>query len=188
MSVTRGTTMCFARCKRPPLGVRDDELERGDRQALTDAGSFVDFAIGSRLERHFLHDLAHVVRNLDAQTSGTLRPRFLPGDRHGVLACRRVVRADLRADAILERRDDFAARRVVFRVRGEHQHHVEFQADGVALDLDVAFLKDVEQTHLDFAREIRQLVDRENPAIGPRKQPVVHGQLVGEVQARPVLP
>ena len=93
------------------------------------------------------------------------------------------MRADLGADAILERRDDLAARGVVLGVRGEHEHHVELQADRVALNLDVAFLQDVEQADLDLAGEIGQLVDGEDAAIGARQQAVVHRQLVGEVQA-----
>jgi hypothetical protein len=38
------------------------------------------------------------------------------------------VRHDLGADAIFQRRDDLAAGGVVFRVRREHEHHVQ-QAD-----------------------------------------------------------
>ena len=95
---------------------------------------------------------------------------------------RRIVRADLRADAILQRRDDLAARGVVLGVGAEDQQHVERQPDRIALDLDVPFLEDVEQADLDLAGEIRQLVDREDAAVRPRQQPVVHRQLVGELQ------
>jgi hypothetical protein len=59
--------------------------------------------------------------------------------------------------------------------------HVERQPDRIALDLDVAFLQDVEQADLDLAGEIGQLVDREDAAVGARQQPVVHRQLVGEL-------
>ena len=55
----------FAVGERAALRIRDDQLERRDRQALADAGSLVDLAIGARLKRHFLDDLAHVVRDLD---------------------------------------------------------------------------------------------------------------------------
>ena len=61
--------------------------------------------------------------------------------------------------------------------------HVERQAHRVALDLDVAFLQDVEQADLDLAGEIGQLVDGEDAAVGARQQAVVHRQLVGELQA-----
>ena len=93
------------------------------------------------------------------------------------------MRADLRADAVLQRRDDLAARRVVLGVGAEHQQHVERQPDRVAFDLHVPFLEDVEQAHLDLAGEVRQLVDREDPAVGPRQQPVVHRQLVRQLEA-----
>ena len=89
-------------------------------------------------------------------------PGFLRGDRHRLLAAGHVVRADLGADAILERRDDLAARRVVLGVGGEEHHDVERQPDREAFDLDVALLQDVEQADLDLAGEIGQLVDRED--------------------------
>ncbi len=94
-----------------------------------------------------------------------------------------VVGADLRADAVLERRDDLAARRVVLRIGAEDQHDIERQPHGVAFDLDVAFLKDIEEADLHLAGQIGQLVDREHAAVRARQQPVVHGQLVGELQA-----
>ena len=111
-----------------------------------------------------------------------MQPRFLRGDRHRVVAGRGIVRADLGADAILQRRDDLAARGVVLGVRAEDQQHVEPQPDRVALDLDVPFLQDVEQADLDLAGEVGQLVDREDAAVRPRQQAVVHRQLVGELQ------
>ena len=92
-----------------------------------------------------------------------------------------IVGADLAADAVLERRDDLAARGVVFRIGGEDEQQVERQADRVALNLHVAFLHDVEQADLDLAGEIGQFVDGEDAAIGARQQAVVHGQLVGDV-------
>ena len=55
--------------QRAPLGVGDDELERRDRQPLADAGPLVDLAIGARLERDLLDDLADVVRDLDASAA-----------------------------------------------------------------------------------------------------------------------
>ena len=91
-----------------------------------------------------------------------------------------IVRANFRADAVFQRRDDFAARGVVFRVGAEDQGHVERQADGISLNLNIAFLHDVEQAHLNFSREVRQFVDGENAAIGARQQPVVHGEFAAE--------
>ncbi len=92
--------------------------------------------------------------------------------------------ADLGSDAILQRRDDLAARGVVLRVGREDEHHVELQPDGVTLDLDVALLKDVEEAHLDLSGEIRQFVDREDTPVGARQQAVVHRELVGEIEPR----
>ena len=172
----------FAVGERAPLGVRDDGLEHADRQALADARALVDLALVARLERDLLDDLAHERRHLDAAP---------PRSTHAscaVIAMRvgaalHVVRADLGADAVLERRDDLAARGVVLGVGGEGDQHVERQADRVALDLDVAFLQDVEQADLDLAGEVGQLVDREDAAIGARQQAEVHRQLAAELQA-----
>ena len=90
----------------------------------------------------------------------------------------RVVREDLAPDPVLERRDDLAARGVVLRVCGKDEQHVQGEADGVAFDLDVAFLHDVEQPHLDLAGEVGQLVDGEDAAVRARQQSVVDGELV----------
>ena len=111
-----------------------------------------------------------------------IEPCFLRGDLHGVLAARRVVRADLGADAILQRGDDLASRRVVLRVCREDHQQVERQADGVSLDLDVAFLEDVEQADLNLAREVGQLVDAEDAAVGTRQEAVMNRELVGQLQ------
>jgi hypothetical protein len=58
---------------------------------------------------------------------------------------------------------------------------VERQAHGVTLNLHVAFLHDVEQTHLDLAGQVGQFVDGEDAAVGARQQSVMHGQFVGDV-------
>ncbi len=78
------------------------------------------------------------------------------------------MRADLAADAVLERRDDLAARGVIFGVGRENQHQVERQADRVAFDLDVPFLHDVEQPNLNLPRQVRQFIDGENSTVGAR--------------------
>ena len=90
----------------------------------------------------------------------------------------RVVRPDLRPEAVLERRDDPAAARVVLGVRAGDDEQVERQAQRVAADLDVALLEDVEQADLDPLGEVGQLVDREDAAVGARDQAVVDRQLV----------
>ena len=93
------------------------------------------------------------------------------------------MRADFRADAVLERRDDLAARRVVLGVGGECDQDVQRQPHRVALNLHVAFLQDVEQADLDLAGQVGQLVDGEDAAIGARQQAEVDRQLVAELQA-----
>jgi hypothetical protein len=93
------------------------------------------------------------------------------------------VGAHLAADAVLERGDDLAARRVVLRVRREHHRHVDRQPHRVTLDLDVTLLEDVEQAHLDAPRQVGQLVEREDAAVRARQQAVVHGELAREVEA-----
>src|SRR5205823_7017830 len=62
---------------------------------------------------------------------------------------------------------------------------VEVQAHRIAFDLDVAFLHDVEQSHLDLPGEIGQLVEGEHAAVRPWQQPEMHRQLVGEEVAAP---
>ena len=60
--------------------------------------------------------------------------------------------------------------------------HIQPQAHRIALDLDVAFLQDVEQSHLDLAGQVGQLVDGEDAAVCPRQQAVVHRQVVAKLQ------
>ncbi len=92
---------------------------------------------------------------------------------------------DLGSDAVLERRDDLAPRRVVLRIRRKDQGDVEVQAYGVAFDLDVAFLHDVEEAHLNLARQVGQLVDGEDAAIGARQQAEMHRELVRQEMPAP---
>ena len=100
-----------------------------------------------------------------------------------MLDVERVVRADLGAEAVLQRRDDAAAVRVVLGVRRRDEHDVEREPDLVAPDLDVALLEHVQQADLDALGEVGQLVDREDAAVRARHEPVVDRELVGEVAA-----
>ena len=87
--------------QRAPLGVRDHELQRRDRQALADARPLVDLAVGARLERDLFDDFPDVGRNLNRRppvrsvhaSCIVMAMRVLPRGR--------VVRADLRSDAVL---------------------------------------------------------------------------------------
>src|SRR5713101_7441342 len=91
--------------------------------------------------------------------------------------------ANFGAATILKRRDDLAARRIVFGIRGEDEEHVERQPQRVALNLNVAFLHNIEEANLDFAGKIGEFVDGENAAIGAGQQTVVNGEFVGKVAA-----
>ena len=91
--------------------------------------------------------------------------------------------ADLRAEAVLQRRDDPAAVRVVLRVGRREEDQVEREADLVAAHLDVALLEHVEQADLDALGEVGQLVDGEDAAVGARDEAVVERELVGQVAA-----
>ena len=114
--------------------------------------------------------------------AGERRP-LLEHDRDLVLDRARIVRPDLRAEAVLERRDDPAAAGVVLRVGAGDDEQVERQAQRVAAHLDVALLEDVEQADLDALGEVGQLVDREDAAVGARDEAVVDGRRVGQVAA-----
>jgi hypothetical protein len=51
------------------------------------------------------------------------------------------------------------------------------------LAVNIALLKDVEQTDLNFPCQIRQFVDGEESPVGAGYETEVHGQLAGELQA-----
>ena len=128
-------------------------------------------------------DLLHVRRRRVLEAGGGELRQLGFHDRDLVLEPPRIVRADLGAEAVLEGRDDPAAVGVVLRVRAGDHVHVDRQADLVAADLDVALLHDVEQADLDALGQVRKLVDREEPAVGPRHEPVMDGQLVAKIAA-----
>ncbi len=77
----------------------------------------------------------------------------------------RIMRADLRADAVLERGDDLSASGIVLRVCAEDDGHIERKTYRVALNLHVAFLHDVEERDLDLTGEIGNLIDGEDATV-----------------------
>src|SRR5690348_4488204 len=162
------------------FGAADRIFEAGNRQALADAGAAVDAFVFAGLKGDFFDYFANVLRNFNV-AAVAMRPGFLRGDSNSFADGRGVVGANFRADAIFERRDDFAARGVILGVRGEDEQHVERQADRVTFYLNVALLHDVEQADLNFSSEIGQFVDGENAAIGAREQAIVNGEFVGEI-------
>ncbi len=110
------------------------------------------------------------------------------GDEIGFLAdqvdlgvdLQRVVRAHLGAEAVLERRDDAAAVRVVLGVRGRDEEYVERQPQRVAADLDVALLHHVQQRDLNAFGQVRQLVDGDDAAVRAGHQTEVDRLRVAE--------
>ena len=179
----RGTTTCSParRPRRKALAPSTSTLLT-DRRTLTPLRWLTwVLAAGQLAERG--DDLLHVVGQVHGDVADRAGPRLLAHDGHLGLDVERVVRADLAAEAILQRRDDAAAVGVVLRVGAGDQHHVERQADLVAAHLHVALFEHVEQTDLDALGEVGDLVDGEDAAVGARHQPVVQRQLVAEVAA-----
>src|ERR1700687_3238249 len=90
---------------------------------------------------------------------------------------------DLGADAVFQRSDDFSARGVILGIGGENEENIEREAQGITLNLNVAFLHDVEEPDLNFSGEVGELIDSKDAAIGTREKAVVDGELIGEVAA-----
>ena len=147
---------------------------------MGDAGTLVDFFVFAGGEGDLLDDLADVVGDFDVG-GGAGGPGFLGGDGEALFDGLGVVGADFGADAVFEGGDDFAAGGVVLGIGGEDDGDVEGESDGVALNLDVAFLHDVEEGDLDLAGEVGDFVDSEDAAVGAREEAVVHGELGAEV-------
>jgi hypothetical protein len=173
------------------LSEADGPLERAGEQVLVvadrhphrDPGALADLGgapgqVGD-LGHQLLHELG--AAGLHARV-GVGRPLRLH-DRDLVLDLARVVGADLGAEAVLERGDDAAAVGVVLRVRARHHVEGDGQPHLVAADLHVALRHDVEEAHLDALGQVGQLVEREDAAVGAGQEPVVDGQLVGEIAA-----
>ena len=90
---------------------------------------------------------------------------------------------NLGAIAVFERGNDAAPVGVVLRVGGGDDEHIQGHTDAVALDLDIAFLHQVEQADLDALGQVGEFVDAENAAVGAGDEAVVDGGFVGEVAA-----
>src|ERR1700730_14889185 len=165
------------------LGVADDAFQRGDREPLAYARATIYALVFACLEGDFLDNLAQISGHIDLASGIAAHPRFLRRDGHPFFESRWIVRANLCADAVLERSDDFSARGVILRIRGKHQQHIERQPQRIALNLNVAFLHYVKQADLNLSGQVGQLVDGKNAAVCARQQAIVDGQLVREVAA-----
>ena len=129
------------------------------------------------------HDLGHVLGDLEPDARGVEDAGLLFDDRELGVEVLRVVSADARPEPVLQRGDDPSPVRVVLRVGRGHEQDVEREAHLVATDLDVALLEHVEQADLDALGQVRELVDGEDPPVRAGNEPVVQGELVGEVAA-----
>ena len=86
------------------------------------------------------------------------------------------MRADHRADAVFEGRDDPPAVGVVFRVGRKDHREIEVEPHRVAPDLHVALFQDVEEPDLNLGGQVGELVDAENAAVGSGNQAEMHRQ------------
>src|SRR3954470_10064196 len=116
---------------RPVQGRGGDRLRPGDREARTDTRALVHGGGLAQVAGEAGEDLDEVVRYLGDELG------LLADDRHLVLELGRVVRADLGAEAVLERGDDATAVGVVLGVGARHDESVERKPQHVATDLDV---------------------------------------------------
>ncbi len=125
-------------------------------------------------------DLFHEGRKDQLEILGHRMPLGLH-DLHLFADAQRVVRAHLRTETVLQRRDDAPARRVVLGVRACDHEQVKRKSHAVSADLHVLLFHDVEQPDLDALGEVGQFVDAEDSAVGPRQESVVDRQLVREI-------
>src|SRR6266852_2455388 len=165
--------------QRATLGIGNYVFRGRDGKPLAHSGALVDLLVLARDESDALDHFLYILRNMQSDAL-TLNPRFLRGDGNSFFDGRRIMRADFRSDAVFERRDDLAARRVVLGVGAEDDGDVERQPNRVALNLDVAFLHDVEQADLNLSREVGEFVDSKDAAVGAGQQSIVDGEFAGE--------
>src|SRR5215467_13629775 len=92
---------------------------------------------------------------------------------------------NLGPDSVLQRSNNLASSGIVLGISRKNKHHIQRQADRIALNLNVALLHDIEQPYLDLSRKIGQFVDREDPAIRTRKKSVMNRELVGKQVSAP---
>src|SRR5438094_1472848 len=164
---------------RAPLVVRNYVFYARNRKPLAYARTLVDFLVFASGERDALDHLLHILRNVQLVASAP-GACLLRSNRNAFVERSRIVRANFRTNAVFQRRNDLPTRGVVLRIGAEYKGNVKRQAHRISLNLHITFLHDVEQTHLNFAGEIGQLIDGKNASIGARQQPVVHRQFAAE--------
>src|SRR5437879_5242978 len=173
----------FAIARGALLGAADETLQSRDGQALADAGAAIHALVLARLESDFFHHLPEIRWHFNLLAGIAAHPGFLRGDGHSFFDGSRVVRANFGADAVFERGDNFSTGGVILRVRGKDDEHVERQPQRIALNLNVAFLHDVEEADLNFSGQVGQFVDGEDAAVGAREKAIVDREFVRQVAA-----
>ena len=132
--------------------------------------------------QHLGHEARHDhERQAGSAGRGQRGGALLLEDRDLLLGRDGVVRADLGAEAVLERGDDATAVGVVLGVGGRDHQQVQRQAQRVAAHLHVALLHHVQQRDLDALGQVGELVDRDDPAVVARDEAVVDRELVGQM-------
>src|SRR6266576_2393315 len=169
--------------QRATHGVRCEVLVVRDGYSDADARTLVDLRAAARQLRHLGDDLLHEVWHHDREVAVLERGTLLLHDADLVIEVARVVRADLRPETVLKRRDDAPAVRVILGIGAGDDVDVDRQAQLEAAHLHVALLDQVQQADLDPLGEVGQLVDGEDAAIRARDETVMDGQLIGQVLA-----
>ncbi|BDZ58001.1 hypothetical protein GCM10025872_16580 [Barrientosiimonas endolithica] len=129
-----------------------------------DAGSLVDRRGFAQRPGEPGEDLEQLVGHVGHEV------RLLAQHCDLVLKLARVVRADLGAEPVLQRRDDAPAVGVVLGVGAGHDQDVERQPQHVPADLDVPLLHHVEHRDLDALGEVGKLVDGDDAAVAARDE------------------
>src|SRR5439155_24312736 len=111
----------LTRDERAALRIAEDVFQTRNRKSLADARSFVDPLVGSCLESNRFDNLFNELRHENLPFRIPANPGFLFGDRNAMLERPGIMRLDFRSDPVLQRGDDLAAGRVVFRIRGKYQ-------------------------------------------------------------------
>lgn len=141
------------------------------RQSHAHTAALAHVGVGACEVADLGDDFFHECGELHAHVADGGIARFLPNDLHFGRHFKRIVRADLAAEPVFQRRDDAAAIRVVLGVRRCDEQHVERQANLVAAHLHVAFFEHVQKSDLDALGEVGQFVDGEDAAVRARHEP-----------------
>src|SRR5579885_2260890 len=146
-------------------GVAQHVLIVRDRDAHAHTGALADIVTLARQVRDLRDDLFHELRHDHLQPIAVEVAALCLHNLDLVLQHIGIVRANLRAHAVLERRDDAPAVGVVLRVGAGHHIDIKWQADLIAANLHIALFHNVEQANLNALGEVRQLVDTEDAAV-----------------------